>query len=63
MEVDDLFNFGSSIHYDKMKELQQKYKFGKFEMILPAESGVGFDGRRINQLKDYICGGHGKVCD
>ena len=53
VEVDDLFNFGSSLHYDKMKELQQKYKFGKFEMILPAENGVGFNGHRIKQLNDY----------
>ena len=53
VEVDDLFNFGSKLHYDKMNQLQEKYKFGKFEMIPPAENGVGFNGRRIRQKADY----------
>ncbi|CAE7230741.1 RE1, partial [Symbiodinium sp. CCMP2456] len=53
VEVDDLFNFGSKLRYDRMKQLQEKYKFSKFEMIPPAKNGVGFNGRRIRQLKDY----------
>ncbi|CAE7762188.1 RE1, partial [Symbiodinium sp. CCMP2456] len=53
VEVDDLFNFGSDLHYKKMDELKLKYKFGKFEMLRGNESGVGFNGRRIKQLDDY----------
>ena len=53
VEVDDLFNFGSSLHYQKMDELRVKYKFGKFEMLMGNESGVGFNGRRLKQLDDF----------
>ena len=35
VEVDDLFNFGSSLHYQKMDELMTKYKFGKMIKARP----------------------------
>ena len=53
VEVDDLFNFGSELHYEKMMELRTRYKFGKFEMLKGNENGVGFNGRRLKQLSDY----------
>ena len=53
VEVDDLFNFGNTVHYEKMTELRTRYKFGKFEMLRGNESGVGFNGRRLKQLDDY----------
>ncbi|CAE7573255.1 RE1 [Symbiodinium sp. CCMP2592] len=53
VEVDDLFTFGNSVHSEKMQQLQQKFKFGKYEDVMLAKDGVGFNGRRIRQKENY----------
>ncbi|CAE7833764.1 RE2, partial [Symbiodinium necroappetens] len=53
VEVDDLFTFGSEIHETKMKLLQQKFQFEKYEDVMQSKDGVGFNGRRIHQTENY----------
>ena len=52
VEIDDLLMFGDSVHEEKMKELQQKFTFGKIEPL--DERGVNFNGRRLRQVGDTI---------
>ena len=52
VEIDDLFSFGSDLHYQKMDLLRQRFVFGKFEMVDESSCGVGFNGRRVRQLAD-----------
>ena len=52
VEIDDLFSFGSELHYQKMDLLRQRFVFGKFEMVDESLCGVGFNGRRVRQLPD-----------
>ena len=51
VEVDDLFTFGNEVHESKMKLLQEKFTLGKYEDVMSAKEGVGFNGRRIRQTK------------
>ena len=52
MEVDDLLTLGDEIHFEKMKELQSRFKFGKFKYLEEEEQGVSFNGRRLRKQKD-----------
>ena len=52
VEVDDLLTLGDEIHFEKMKELQSRFKFGKFKYLEEEEQGVSFNGRRLRKQKD-----------
>ena len=52
VEVDDLLTLGDSEHFQKMEELQRRFKFGKFKFLDEEEKGVSFNGRRLRLLKD-----------
>ena len=52
VEVDDLLMFGDAKHEEKMKQLQQRFVFGKLEPI--NEVGVSFNGRRLRQVDQTI---------
>ena len=52
-EVDDLFTFGGKLHEEKMQTLQQKFQFGKHEDVINAPNGVGFNGCRVCQFKNF----------
>ena len=52
VEIDDLFSFGSELHYKQMDLLRQSFVFGKFEMVDESPCGVGFNGRRVRQMPD-----------
>ena len=53
VEVDDLFTFGGKLHKEKMQALRQKFQFGKYEDVMSATNGVGFNGRRVRQLENF----------
>ena len=53
VEVDDLFTFGNEVHESKMKLLQEKFTLGKYEDVMSAKEGVGFNGRRIRQKPNF----------
>ena len=52
VEVDDLLMFGDEEHEKKMKQLQERFVFGKLEPI--NEDGVSFNGRRLRQFGPTI---------
>ena len=52
MEIDDLFSFGSDLHYQCMDLLRQRFVFGKFEMVDESSCCVGFNGRHVRQMPD-----------
>ena len=52
IEVDDLFTVGHQAHHEKMKKLQEKYKFGKYVTLKEEKEGAAFNGRRIKQTPD-----------
>ena len=52
IEVDDLFTVGHRFHYEQMKQLQQKYTFGKYAWLQSETHGASFNGRRIQQKPD-----------
>ena len=45
VEVDDLLLMGKDEHHERVKKLQERFKFGKLKDV--DEKGVGFNGRRI----------------
>lgn len=47
IEVDDLLMFGGKLHEEKMKKLQERFKFGKLKEI--GKEGVDFNGRRLRK--------------
>ena len=50
VEVDDLLCFGNEQHDGKLKELQQRFHFGKFVQLAEEAEGASFNGRRIKCL-------------
>eukprot|EP00435_Cladocopium_sp_Y103_P001618 s5475_g1.t1 len=52
VEVDALLSLGSEVHYQKMKELQSRLKFGKFKFLDEEEDGASFNGRRLRATKE-----------
>ena len=52
VEVDDLLTLGDEPHFSKMKELQQRFKFGKFKFLDEEKQGVTFNGRRLRVKED-----------
>ena len=53
MEVDDLFTFGNEAHEGRMAQLRERFRFGKYEVVMHSSEGVGFNGRRVKQLPNY----------
>ena len=52
VEVDDLLTMGDQFHFQKMEELQRRFKFGKFKFLDEEEKGVSFNGRRLRLSSD-----------
>lgn len=52
VEIDDLLMFGNSVHKKKMEKLQERFAFGKIEII--DSKGVNFNGRRLRREGDTI---------
>ena len=52
VEVDDLLTLGDEFHFQKMEELQTRFKFGKFKYLEEEEKGVSFNGRRLRKTED-----------
>ena len=52
VEVDDLLTMGDELHFQKMEELQKRFKFGKFKFLDEEQKGVSFNGRRLRMLED-----------
>ena len=52
VEVDDILSLGNEYHYEKMKELQKRFKFGKFKYLDEQPNGASFNGRRLRVTKD-----------
>ena len=52
VEVDDILSLGNEKHYQKVDELRNRFKFGKFMFFDEHPEGVGFNGRRIKQGED-----------
>ena len=52
VEVDDLLTLGDELHFSKMQELRQRFKFGKFKFLEEEEQGASFNGRRLRRTKD-----------
>ena len=48
VEVDDLLMCDDSVHDERMKQLQERFTFGKLEEL--NEKGVSFNGRRLKQI-------------
>ena len=53
VEVDDLFTFGNEVHENRMAQLRERFKFGKYEVVMDSTEGVGFNGRRVRQLPSF----------
>ena len=53
IEVDDLLTAGDHIHEEKMKKLRSIYQFGKWVELQKTENGASFNGRRLQQEKDF----------
>ena len=53
MEVDDLLTFGNEVHEDRMAQLRERFKFGKYEVVMESTDGVGFNGRRVRQMPSF----------
>ena len=53
IEIDDLLNFGRGVHAEKLAQLQQRFRFGKFKKLQDLAEGTMFDGRPLKQLQDY----------
>ncbi|OLQ01608.1 putative transposon protein [Symbiodinium microadriaticum] len=53
VEVDDLFTFSNAVHEERMAQLQERFKFGKYEVVMESTEGVGFNGRRVRQLPTF----------
>ena len=53
IEIDDLLNFGRGVHAEKLAQLQQRFRFGKFKKLQDLAEGTMFNGRRLKQLQDY----------
>ena len=53
VEVDDLFATGSPRFFEMLKGLQQRFQFGKFVKLQEEVAGAAFNGRRIQQKKDF----------
>ena len=53
VEVDDLFAAGSPRFFEMLKGLQQRFQFGKFVKLQEEVAGAAFNGRRIQQKKDF----------
>eukprot|EP00959_Pyramimonas_sp_CCMP1952_P235039 4911475-Pyramimonas_sp.AAC.1 len=51
IEVDDIAAHGNYIHDEKMRCLQQRFRFGKWKTIYGSEGD--YAGRTIQQHKDY----------
>ena len=52
VKVDDLLTMGDELHFQKMEELQKRFKFGKFKFLDEEQKGVSFNGRRLRMLED-----------
>jgi len=52
VEVDDLLSLGSPAHYQRMSQLQERFKFGKFKFLDEEKEGASFNGRRLKATKD-----------
>jgi len=52
VEVDDLLSLGSLVHYQRMTQLQERFKFGKFKFLDEEKEGASFNGRRLKATKD-----------
>ena len=48
VEVDDLLMFDDSVYDEQMKQLQERFTFGKLEEL--NEKGVSINGRRLKQV-------------
>eukprot|EP00971_Amphidinium_carterae_P336306 6472601-Amphidinium_carterae.1 len=51
--VDDLLEGGTDRHRQKITELQKRFKFGKHVSLMKQPGGAMFNGRRLQQRKDY----------
>ena len=52
IEIDDLFMVGHQPHLDKIKQLQERFVFGKFVTLKETPQGAAFNGRRVQQMPD-----------
>jgi len=60
VEVDDLLSLGSPVHYQRMSQLQERFKFGKFKFLDEGRSFVQrkkIDSHPRGRLQDR----HGEV--
>jgi hypothetical protein len=53
VEVDDLFAVGNDQFFQVMEQLQQRFQFGKFVRLRNESQGAAFNGRRIQQSRDF----------
>ena len=53
LEVDDLLESGDELHRSKMKELEQRLRFGRVINLQEVEGGSGYAGRRLQQGPDF----------
>ena len=53
IEIDDLLCFGYDRHDKQLSKLRERFKFGKFKKLQELADGTSFNGRRIQQDKDY----------
>ncbi|CAJ1400675.1 unnamed protein product [Effrenium voratum] len=52
IEVDDLFVCGHEVHLEKMRQLRERFKFGKWVSLQEEADGAAFNGGRIKQKQD-----------
>ena len=52
VEIDDLLMFGGNVHKQKMAQLQERFTFGKVEVL--DEKGVNFNGRRPKRFGNVV---------
>ena len=53
LEIDDMLEAGDEVRRQKMQLLEQRLRFGKILDLQSTESGSGYAGRRVRQLKDF----------
>ena len=49
IEVDDLLMMGHAPHLEKLKQLKERFVFGKWVTLKDLEEGAAFNGRRLRQ--------------